>query len=327
MKDDVNNGDDESLDNLDAERAELERMAHAAQMGEPVDAGEGATDKNADHGGASNSGKAAPDPAAKEDGAAKEKGTKTTEATSVGKTGTDDEAKPDEAKKSKYQRERERQEQSWKKLEEEKRQVREEKQRLEAEKQRLEQERQNAKPRGPKELTADNLEQLAKVYEQEGDLDKAKRAKELAVEKRAEEKRQAEQERQTALETHKAKWVQESEAVSKEMPELKNPESPLSKEVLGLLRNPEYATLLARHPSGFRYAAEIGQLRLAAASVPELQKKVAEQKAEIERLTKLTAVGGTPLSARGAAKSFDEMSEAEQRTEIERMAMEQDGFR
>jgi len=104
--------------------------------------------------------------------------------------------------------------------------------------------------------------------------------------------------------------------------DLKNRESALYKATAAVLQEEQR---LSYFPDGIRQAARIAKLRVEAGAVPELQSKVQAYEQELAKLRAATSPSRGAPNSRGQAKSFEELSLAEQEQELLRLAREVDG--
>lgn len=96
----------------------------------------------------------------------------------------------------------------------------------------------------------------------------------------------------------KQMWETNRVSVIKENPDLAKSDSALFKQASDLLASP-WGEVLGAHPNGINAAVEVAKLRLAADSVPALNKQVEELQTEIKKLKERTQLGGTGTSTRG----------------------------
>lgn len=240
-----------------------------------------------------------------------------------------DETKPgdkpeDQQQQSKYAKERERQDRSWKALNEEKEAVRKEREALEAERRALEEKRREVeKPAESKDdagYTASDYERAAKKFREDGDDAFAQRA-----EAKAKAMREADQKAQgqASQEKFREVWQGHVAELLKERPELEDQSHPLSQAVQKLLKEDRLFSMI---PDGFRRAVELADLREKAGLVSSLEKKAAELQSEITRLNGLTQPGGSGPTSKPKAKRFEDLSSEEQDAELLRQAREADSL-
>lgn len=221
-----------------------------------------------------------------------------------------------ESNYAKARKELERQDRSWKKLEEEKVQLRAERDRLERE--RLEVESGKARAsvyRDDQGYSAADYEAFAR---QTDDADLAAKARDRAGALRGEETRAR---AQAAHQEFAQGWKKHLDEAVSEHAELKDESSPLGRALQSVLRErPVFSTL----PDGIKHAVVFAKAQSQAGLVPGLEAKVKQLETEIARLNKLTAIPGSAPSQKPGIKSFEDMSATEQDAELERMAAEAD---
>jgi hypothetical protein len=110
-------------------------------------------------------------------------------------------------------------------------------------------------------------------------------------------------------------WDHVHQAIQAE-PELKDQSSDLGRAVQGLLKE---HPLFSAQPDGFRHAVALAKAQRDAASAGGLRTQLEAMKRENERLSKLTAITGTP-PARPAAEKANAMNERD----LRRLAAEHD---
>jgi hypothetical protein len=234
---------------------------------------------------------------------------------------------------TKYQKEVERRDKSWKALNAEKEAIAKSKAEVEEERKKLDREKTSLKQKS--EFTPEQYENTAKWYEGEADrLEKAGKfeeaekqralsglAKEEAAKLRADPKanasaHDAEFERQTQSSWTKAKT---------EMPELFDQTSPLHKEFVAFVQDKANAAFFEHVPNAPYLAAEFSRNKANASRVPILSKEVETLKQQLTDLQKATSItpGGAARMPSGE-KSFEDLSEAEQQAELARMGHEAD---
>ncbi|PAW75163.1 MAG: hypothetical protein B9S38_02435 [Verrucomicrobiia bacterium Tous-C4TDCM] len=259
---------------------------------------------------------------AKEDAQPGEQGKKTEakpQDTDPSKTATPGEQGADEKPQSafsKAQKEKERQDRSWKALDQEKAAFREVKTRYEQELETLRREVQQLKAGPAKDehgVDAATYDQIAKKYHEEGNDEMANLARERAEKLR----------RQTPAATERAPsdisspefqagWQKTTQQLIAEDRELGNPENPVVKAANSLLQDKTWGAFLTARPDGLRAAVEVGRLLQKSARVDALQKELDTAKAEVGRLTKLTQPrGGHPTQQRPGASTDGDVSDDE----------------
>jgi hypothetical protein len=235
--------------------------------------------------------------------------------------------KPDDKPKSRYEKARERQERTWAEVNAEKDAIRKEREAFAAEREKFEREREEIKAQREKaegEFTPDQYESAAKRFEDEGKFDLADLARKKAQDLRSNPPAAQAVAVRQHQEAQKREWALKA---GQEFPELAKDRSPLQQRVAQLFQSdPE----LKAHPKGIYLAARLASLEAEAAQgktqavrVSELEKELGLAKARVQELEGLTAPGG-PGSAPslGGAKSFEQMSDAEQFAELSRHAQE-----
>lgn len=222
----------------------------------------------------------------------------------------------EESKYSKAQKEQERRERSWQKLDEEKAALRKEREELEAERKKTATVAEEKDERG---FSATDYDNAAKNFDASGDAELARKAREQATRLReATQSKQGEAKRTEFL----TSWNGTVKEIVEARPELKDDNAPVSKRVREVLKNhPQFSMV----PDGFRRAVEYADTLEQAASVPGYKTEIEKLTKEIERLNKLTSVGGSgPTSRPGASKSITEMTTKEAEAELTRLAEEAD---
>lgn len=177
-----------------------------------------------------------------------------------------------------------------------------------------------------REFASSMVEQAAQA-EESGDFTKAAQLRQNAnvakarAEKLGSQPAPATQPTAPAVDYTQEQWAAETETYAAQNPELRDPNSPLRKETEALLNA---HPLFKRSAQGVAYAGEVAKLKLGAAKVPGLEQQVATLTAEIERLNKATAIGGSNPTRPAQAKDFDSMSPEEQDRELLRRARDAD---
>lgn len=258
----------------------------------------------------------------------------------VDATGKDSVPPKEEQKGTKYEqakREKERQDRSWKALNEQKEAIRLEKEAIAKEKAAYDDrikamEKKLAETQAKSsttEISAKEYEEAAKDYREDAKrleergqfeeadklLKKARLCERNASEKRNFEKSTEENQKKISQEAevekfHKA-WDENLEKLKKsdEYKELADPKSPLGLETSRLIRdNP----MLSQYPQGITDAAMIARWKMTAESLPAVQSKLAEVEKKYAELAGKLRLGasGNPELPKGT-KDFHEMSEDE----------------
>lgn len=232
---------------------------------------------------------------------------------------------------TKAQKEKERQDRTWKKLDEEKAAHRAEVAKFEQERQQVSALRAEldalkrqitAAPKAPSKdehgLDAADYDAAAKRYAAEGDEQTAALARRRAEALRTKD-RDAAATAPTAPSApagepwqspeFQQKWSAEAAAIVKAEPELGDPQNPVFQAVAQLVNQSPYARFFRAHPDGIRAAVEVAKLQTSAARLPALQKELDTARQEIARLNKLTQpVGGPPAGPAPGKKPLAEMT-------------------
>lgn len=220
-----------------------------------------------------------------------------------------EDAKTSEKEASKFAKEQQRRDNSWKALNEEKTKFQQERELLVKEREQFER-RKEAEKMAVKTITPEQYETAAEAFEEQGDYDKAKAARSKAKELRANPPKDPltdAQEQSFARGRHRfpqmfAKDTPENKMaieIANKYPELTQ-FSPNPAEVLEVMVKREF---------------EINAKATAQASrVPELESQVATLQARIKELEQATAPagGGSASSQPKSDKPFEEMTEVEQ---------------
>lgn len=195
---------------------------------------------------------------------------------------------------------------SWENADRRHRQAAEREQQLDAREARLAQLEQQIQQRNqpvpndpmPKYSAGEIAESLSEFID-DGDFDTAKAlVKSLA--QKAEANKAAAAPNSPDSPAFQQAWEANRKALIQANPDLTDNQSELFKEATGLLQG-DWGQILNSHPAGVTAAVEVAKLRLAAASVPELEAEVARLETEISQLKKATQLGKTGASSRDAA--------------------------
>lgn len=273
--------------------------------------------------------------------------------------------KPGEPVKSKYAQEQERRDRSWKALNEQKEAHKAEREafakqqaELQAERDQLKAEREQAllestpKPEQfeaaaqRKQTEADALEKQADRAEDDGKYDEAKKLKAKAQRARVEAEQYQEAGEQarknpnpTLAQIQEKRQAEEKEWTLKaaiDFPEFAKPNSDVAKRAVAYLDNLKTSDpALANHPKARYFAAEMATLQAAAEAGVKVGKLLQAREAEVGRLQArvkelegLTTPGaGGSVQQQPAAKSFNEMTVAEQAAALQQQAQEMGTFR
>lgn len=310
----------------DAEYAEMLKMAEASDAGKPIE----------------QPAKSTPTSTEKPDGKPAEQGDDEkakAEAARIESEKANAQAKPGTKPESAYtkaQKEQARLDESWKKLNAEKEALRKDPEFQEYLRQKKERALGKpadtaAKPKRP--YTAADMEAVAKQYQDEGNDKMAVAARERAAELLKEEQAEALAAKQAPSGDHRRTpefqqdWAKNFQEVAATEPELQKEGSPLEQTVFNLVNNPEYAPFFRALPKGIKYAVEIAKMMREAHGAKGLQEKLkttegdlTKAKAEVERLTQLTALGGSLPAITGKGRGLADMSGDEADAEILRLA-------
>lgn len=235
---------------------------------------------------------------------------------------------PKDSRFVKNQKEKERADRSWSKLNEEKAALKAEREAYEkskaapvvAQPEKIEAVSTSGKVHDGKGNTAEDYAKFAKECEAAGDAELAKAALDMSGKLKAQEGQAVEREQKAALD---ASWNAEVEAKAKEFPDLADPKTPMGLAVQQVItENPE----LYYVKNGFSKAVALHQLREQAGKVPELLAQVQKLTKETERLNKLTSLGGSNPTAPAASKAFADLADADQERMLRTAAQEADKF-
>lgn len=202
---------------------------------------------------------------------------------------------------------------SWENADRRHRQAAEREQQLDAREARLAQLEQQIQQRNqpapddpmPKYSAGEIAESLSEFID-DGDFDTAKAlVKSLA--QKAEANKAASSPTGPESPAFQQAWETNRKAMIQANPDLTDTQSELFKEASGLLQG-DWGQVLNSHPAGVTAAVEVAKLRLAAASVPELEAEVTRLETEISQLKKATQLGKTGASSRDAAPASRNMT-------------------
>jgi len=250
-----------------------------------------------------------------------------------------DEPKP----KTREEKEAERFARNWKRLQAERAQL--ERERAELERYRAQIAAQTGAQSGQEsaekplheKYSAAELEQAAEDFEAEGRYEEAKLLREEAAlaQRRGtatsgaggQSAQAPTAAQQTAAEQYRrqfeALWNANLAEIRAEDPEFADPQSAKFQAAAEILREyPQGRTF----PDGIKIAAAWARDRVLAKEAAEAKKTLAEKDKEIARLQALLSPGSGAGETRGGARSFEEMSEAEQAAFLKRQAAELDGL-
>lgn len=236
-----------------------------------------------------------------------------------------DKVKPELSEYEKAKKERERAENQLRNFQKEKDNFRAE---ADAERNRLRQEadrlRQQAEaPAKPKyksqevnEAANEFAARAEKAYE-EGDLEEARRNKDLAIQARQQAGKLAEAEQREYYEgnvrQYQEGWKANMITEMRANPDDHKEGSPLREQVSSILGDTELGPIFEAIPDGFKKAVELGKLRIAAEANSALAEENKTLKAEVERLNGLTTPSrGGPAKPGEGKSSFDNMTPDQQ---------------
>lgn len=220
-----------------------------------------------------------------------------------------EDAKPTEKEASKFAKEQQRRDNSWKALNEEKTKFQQERELLVKEREAFER-RKEAEKLAVKTITPEQFETAAEAFEEQGDYDKAKAARLKAKELRANPPKDP---LTDAQEQSFARGRQR-------FPQMFTKDTPENKLAIEIANKFPELTQFSPNPSEVlevmvKREFEINAKATAQASrVPELESQVATLQARIKELEQATAPagGGSVSSQPKSDKPFEEMTEAEQ---------------
>jgi hypothetical protein len=224
-----------------------------------------------------------------------------------------------EPAKSKYAREVERQDRSWKAINERKAEL----DRREAEVAKRDGElRQMAAQAAAPKFTAEQYAQAADKFEADGKYDLAEAARAKAAELRsnppAEATARAAQEQARLQEGLDASWRR----VKEEMPEALDKSGPLNAALIEFIKAEPDAL---RHPNGPHLAAQFVKAQLLAKEAGALKAEAEGLRAKVKELEARTTVPSGGLAKVPEPKGFNQMTLKEQERELERQYHEEAG--
>jgi DNA repair exonuclease SbcCD ATPase subunit len=230
------------------------------------------------------------------------------------------EAKPKESEFQKKQKERERFDRNWAEFQKEKEAFRAEKAKYDAEMAKMRQEMQELKKPKKADQDPELLDDLAKMYEEEGNERMASLARDKAKELRAQEAQQPKAEARASSENWKTpefqtEWQKHTAGLIDADPSLNDPSNPIVKVTQELLHNKTWSRFFLSAPDGIKAAHEVARIMHAAGQAKALQGELDKAKAEISRLNKLTGISGSNPAGTPTPKdpnnvqSFDELRE------------------
>lgn len=243
-----------------------------------------------------------------------------------------------ESNYAKATKERERQDRSWAKLNEEKAAVAAEKAAIESLKRDLQQRQADPRPRdeqGRELYSSQEYRDAAKHYRQlarKGEVGPngedyfylAEKA-DLAAQNAATAEARQHQDR---FEQHQSRMALE---VMQREPDLADVNSPLAKEVqtvfseeLARSQKHQRPSIFKLVPDGFELAVEVAKLRREAASASELKAKIQTMEAELSKLRKATSLSSSSPTRQPQPKAFADMNAEEMSTALRRAAERED---
>lgn len=227
---------------------------------------------------------------------------------------------------SKFAKELERKQKTWQQINAEREAIKAERDALKREQEKWQSERKQTATsdidsfRDAKNLSAKDYEDAAKSFEADGELDKAKLARDRAEEIR---KTAREHFQNVEAEKFKSRWVKNYEELSQSEQWLKDESNPLTKRTAEVLQQFEF---LQKDPDGLRHAVALTKLEDQATKAKSLEAENQSLKERLSKLEKKTAIGkGTPTNTlKSGEKSFDKMTLDEQRAYLQQRAAELD---
>lgn len=227
---------------------------------------------------------------------------------------------------SKFAKELERKQKTWQQINAEREAIKAEREALKREQEKWQSERKQTVTndidsfRDAKNLSAKDYEDAAKSFEADGEVEKAKLARDKANELR---KSAQEHFQNVEAEKYKARWVKNYEELSQADAWLKDESNPLTQRTAQILQQYEF---LQRDPDGLRHAVALTKLEDQASKSKALETENQSLKERLSKLEKKTAIGkGTPTGTlKSSEKSFDKMTLEEQRAYLQQRAAEVD---
>lgn len=233
-----------------------------------------------------------------------------------------DEPKAKEKEKSKWAQNEERKNKTWDQINAEKEAVKAEKEALAKERAEVEKARKSPVAdalRDEHGHTAKDYAAVADKYRRDGNAEYAEAAQKLA-DTMAQKEVQARQ--QQAQQEFQSSWEKNYDDQCAKIPELKDRESPLYKDVVKVLND---FPLLQRDVKGLNYAIQAAQLQRQAKEFDGTKAELTKLKADHDKLLKKLSIGGgSPTGAPAEDKPFERMSAAEQGRYLERAVANHD---
>jgi len=230
----------------------------------------------------------------------------------------------DEKKQSKYAKNQARLNKTWADVNADKEQLKEATAQLQKQAEELEIQRQQLAAqsgyRDDKGFTAEDYEDAAVRLDNEGDTGLAEDAREKARELKAASE-------QAKIDSFKAErdkaWEAKRQELMKNNPDLTDNSKPITKKAMSLLQ--QFPSLTSG-PDGLELSVQMAKLALESDNSKESAAKFNELQQKYNKLEKKTSVqGGFTAEKLDGARSFEDMSDAEQEKYLLRAAMELDG--
>lgn len=225
-------------------------------------------------------------------------------------------------KPTKAQKEEERRDRSWKKLEEEKAKFAREK--AEWETAKLNSSNQS-NPANDSNKLAKAFDDIAKQFEEEGDFDKADEARQKANELRSQQANPQQPSVDVNSQQFQTAWSANMDRALTEYPEMKDPNSEFGRNVQALLRAPDSAQFFNTRPDGIYLASKLTKMKMTAQRVPSLEQENATLREEIKKLRQgMGLVNSGSRNRSGESTPFDSLSLEEQEKILFKQAKEAD---
>jgi len=227
--------------------------------------------------------------------------------------------------KSKFAKEMERREKTWREINAEKERLKAEKEAIQREREEWSKQREATSPsseddfRDSRGHTAKEYDQAAEEYEKAGEDAHAKVARRMAEEARGlARKAKADGER---AKFEKA-WSDNFHKLTEKHDWLKDAKSEKYNRAVDLLNRYK---VLQQTPDGINHAVELVELQDRAASSDKLSAEIKSLKSELETLRKKTSIGGgKPTAQKGPETPFEKLSLKEQEAQLKKLAHEFD---
>lgn len=216
---------------------------------------------------------------------------------------------------SRFEKAKQREQKGWEALNAEKAALKAEQERLQSERTEFE-----TKAKASREqFSPEQYEKAAAAFEAEGKFDLAELAKKKAEEIRKNPPAQVADQAKVKHEAQVKEWTLKA---GTDFPELGKQGSPLNKRVQEMFaEEPD----LKAHPKGVYLAARLASLEADADGVPAMTAELGKLRARVKELEVLTAPGGGGNTAAQlpGVKTFEQMNDAEQLSELQKMARDQ----